>query len=72
MRVRLIRIKKTALNSKGTREAAAAVVYATKKEQLKLSILDFCKENQLKQRTFNQKYLVYHKLFPTAKEVPLT
>lgn len=62
-----MKMKKAALNAKGTREAAAVVVYATKKLQIRLSILEFCRENQLRQRTFNQKYLVYHKMFPTYK-----
>lgn len=49
--------------SKGTREAAAVVVFCALNSEIKLSITEFCKCNNLKQRSFNRKYKIYNKLY---------
>lgn len=52
---------------KGSREAGAVVVFVGLSEEIKLTIREFCQQNNLSVRLFNQKYKVYQKLFRSPK-----
>ncbi len=70
LRDTLIKMKDTFPHAKGTREAAAVVVYFSLKEEIKQSIYEFCKGNNIKHKKFNQKYILYSKLFLTKNNLP--
>lgn len=52
---------------KGCREAAAVVVYFGMLEEIKLTTKEFCRNNNLSIKIFNQKYKIYHQLFASSQ-----
>jgi hypothetical protein len=62
LRGRLARIKALSVGKKGSREAAAAVVYSYMRDQIKLSIKEYCKKNNLSVKLFHQKYKLLPKI----------
>ncbi len=58
----LLAIKKLTPKKKGSRESAAVVVYCGMMEEIKMNIKDYCKNNNLNVKIFNQKYKIYQQL----------
>jgi len=63
MREKVIKIKKAEPYAKGGRECAAIVVYYAFQDQIRMSLREFCKQNNLNVKLFNKKYIAYNKLF---------
>lgn len=58
----LILKNKKGMTTKNYRENSAVIVYVHFKDIHRLSIKEFCKKNQIEQKSFNKSYLVYQKL----------
>jgi len=54
-------IKSRSYGKKGSREAAAVVVYFHMQDQIKQTIKEYCQANNLSLKLFHQKYKIYLK-----------
>lgn len=58
------------MTTKNYRENCASVVYVHFKGIHRLSIKEFCKKNQIDQKSFNKSYLIYQKVLKEKKKSP--
>jgi hypothetical protein len=65
-------IKSRSYGKKGSREAAAVVVYFHMQDQIKQTIKEYCQANNLNLKLFHQKYKIYLKAIQENSNTPTT
>ena len=69
MREKIMKIKKAGPYAKGSRECAAIVVYFAFQDQIRMTLREYCKQNNLNVKLFNKKLIAYNKLF--RRDLPM-
>ena len=70
-REKLKAIKMATERKKGSREAAAVVVYCEMHEDIKMNIKQYCRYNNLNIKIFHQKYKIYYQIAQQPNNMPL-
>ena len=71
LREKIETIKKEMPRKKGIREIAGVVSYFHMIDELKMTTKEYCRNNNLNLKIFNQKYKIYHKIFKNIPPHPL-
>lgn len=67
----MMAIRREMPKKKGIREIAGVVSYFHLMEDIKMNTKEYCRNNNLNLKIFNQKYKIYHKVFKNILYHPL-